>query len=57
MRIAAESQNWRMLKQKQCVSNEVLLPCSNHLLLDAHSLCIRDSAEMEKVDVHQNFAT
>ena len=45
-----------MLQQQQRVADEVLLARSDNLLLDGERLRVRNSAEMEKIDVHLNLS-
>ncbi len=55
MRISTERQHRRMFQQKQRVADKILLPRSDHLLLDSHAFHIRDATEMDKIDVHDRF--
>ena len=57
MRIAAERQHGRMLQQEQCVTDKLLLPCRDDLLLDGHRFPIGDTTEIEEVDVHDELCS
>ena len=51
MRVAAQRKHRRMLQQQQRIADQVLLPRSNHLLLDRKRLRVGNTAEMEQMNI------
>jgi hypothetical protein len=53
MRVSAKREDGRVFEQEEGVFNQSLLARSDDLLLDRQSFRIRDTTEMEKIDVHK----
>jgi hypothetical protein len=52
MGVATERENRWMLEHQKRVTDEILFPRGDDLLLNRKSLSVGNAAEMEKIDVH-----